>query len=533
MSRSTLGATLLAAALGLGLGITALAPPAAVAAPPTTPCEEIAGLDKAPALADDVDVSGEPVAESPLADGTSIPVVMVHGWTGRSEHNADRTGAFSPVIDLVAAQDAGANFAESLIGAIQSTGGVSVYTFDYHDLSARWVTDDGIGAELAQALTCVAQAHERPAIVVAHSMGGLATRAALELIAHDPSLTRPEDFVSDVVTYGTPNTGSWLASLIGSVDEFATDVDQYSSEEYPNPLAPIQALLVLCGTRTTQSLDDDNGVCGLLSAQLASARSDAGQALEIGSPEIEALAPWPAAVQVHALAGSTTLETVGYEWFGHSSTLTSQNLGDVVVGTDSALDGATSTYSIECTTTVNFTGAVWTQIDRLGGLTEAPCFHGNLMRVVELAHQTMEVVAGVVTATGAEPDPRIPAELVGTWCTRDADENCLSFSELLDEYPEAWFADSWSDENTPDITRYQVCLAPDLGDTCSTAASMFFDYLAPGVEWDCVEQARAADWRTCSPDFTADHDPSEARVTRVPNHQHNTEFVDSPPMYRQ
>src|SRR5699024_8755349 len=139
---------------------------------------------------------------------------------------------------------------------------------------ARWVTDDGIGPQLAEALTCLAEAHQHPAVVGAHSMGGLASRAALDLVADDGSGGPVQESVGDVGTCGTPCTGSWLASLIEDVDGVLADAEEAASEEYPSPLAPLRSLLLLCGTMTTESLEGTDGVCGLLSEQVASARSD-------------------------------------------------------------------------------------------------------------------------------------------------------------------------------------------------------------------------------------------------------------------
>src|SRR5690606_4759497 len=133
--------------------------------------------------------------------------IMVHGWTGRSAHNPAREGAFSHEIDLSANKDAVLSGDRSVIGQIQSLGGTAVYTFDYHDTAARWVTDASIGQRLSESIDCLAGAHGQKAIVVAHSMGGLATREALSLMVGNPA-----DRVSDVITFGTPNTGSAIVA---------------------------------------------------------------------------------------------------------------------------------------------------------------------------------------------------------------------------------------------------------------------------------------------------------------------------------
>src|SRR5690625_5868424 len=98
-------------------------------------------------------------------------------------------------------------------------------------------------------------------------MGGLATREALDLVAADGSAGPVQEYVSDVVTYGTPNTGSWLASLIEDVDGVLADAEQAASEEYPSPLAPLRSLLLLCGTLTTESLDGTDGEIGRASCR--------------------------------------------------------------------------------------------------------------------------------------------------------------------------------------------------------------------------------------------------------------------------
>src|SRR5699024_1340260 len=144
---------------------------------------------------------------------------------------------------------------------------------------------------------------------------------------------------------------------------------------------------------------------------------------------------------------------VAFEWFGHSSTLASQNVGDVVVGVESALDGATTTGNVECTTTIDLTGLSWPQIDRLRGLGRATCCRGHLVRVAELGRQAQDVLEGAAAASGQQRDPRVPGERVGVWCARGADETCFSFDDLLAEHPGAWFVGSWNEGDG--ITRDQ------------------------------------------------------------------------------
>jgi hypothetical protein len=62
---------------------------------------------------------------------------------------------------------------------------------------------------------------------------------------------------------------------------------------------------------------------------------------------------------------------------------------------------------------------------------------------------------------------------------------------------------------------------------------MFLVYYPPGVEWNCDAYALPDGWPGCDPDFTADHEPSQARLVHIPNHQHGEYYWDAPPMYRQ
>lgn len=136
-----------------------------------------------------------------------------------------------------------------------------------------------------------------------------------------------------------------------------------------------------------------------------------------------------------------------------------------------------------------------------------------------------------VTATqGAIPG--VPAELAGKWCTTSGSP-CFSFADLRKDHPDA--AVEWSGPiDKPGVTRFQLCLEMDLGDSCTTAASMYLDYYPAGIGWDCPTYAVAAGWPRCDPDYTSAHDTSQERLAQVPNHQQNLDaYIDADPMYRQ
>lgn len=368
-------------------------------------------LQLADTLSSDIGRDGQPVQQTTPPDGPSVPVVVVHGWTGKSIHKNDmqkRDGAFSQPIDLTANRAATASVGRSLIGQLQDVGRTTIYTFDYHDLSARWVTDPGIGQALADALRCVAEVHGTPAVVVAHSMGGLATRQALSILG--ASGNSAPDIVSDVITFGTPNSGSWVASVVNASSS-AVSIARFLPGDAGAAVVAVESLLVACGAATTNSLAPA-GACGLLPEYLSSARSEAGKALRVGSPEMLALPAWPQGVTVHALAGSINLEVARFRWFGLTSTsLGSAAVGDFIVGTESAFGGADLNRRVECRYTLDADGALADAVayrwqlktanearEPVSGVKDSACFHGNLMRSIELTNEALGVVADRVDA---------------------------------------------------------------------------------------------------------------------------------------
>ncbi|MCG8917498.1 hypothetical protein L6E12_17070 [Actinokineospora sp. PR83] len=346
------------------------------------------GVQLAPALNDDKNPDGTTVRITPDSRGKYVPVVVVHGWTGKSTHDDKREGAFSHKIDLTTNQLGTVQAARSLVGQFQRNPGAAVFTFDYHQRSANWVDDAQIGPALGAAIDCLHEASGEKVIVVAHSMGGLATRHAL---GQEPGRA---DKVSSVVTFGTPNTGSLVAMLANAVVTGAGVTKQG---------AVLRMLLAACGTAATSNLDTGTP-CDILPAQVRAADSAAGRALRSGSSQLKALKPFPDKVRVHALAGDTAFTVPKIGWFALPWETDNVPMGDLVVMTDSATQGADAVTKASCsyqlspvrgaTDAIGLAMRVISRNDVAQPVTSAmgACFHGNLMRSIQLTNEATGIV---------------------------------------------------------------------------------------------------------------------------------------------
>lgn len=131
----------------------------------------------------------------PIPAGAT-PVVLVHGWTGRGED-------LHPLGDALQREYG---------------GDIAVRYFDYWSDSVRWAAEPQIAACLADYLHRASAQAGVPAVVVAHSMGGLATRFA----GSPDHAARPitSDQVSEVVTIATPHRGSpWGGQMVSTGQE--------------------------------------------------------------------------------------------------------------------------------------------------------------------------------------------------------------------------------------------------------------------------------------------------------------------------
>ncbi|MBE8518367.1 hypothetical protein ILP97_12750 [Amycolatopsis sp. H6(2020)] len=354
------------------------------------------GVQLAPAPLDskpDLNPDGTPVKITPDRRGKFVPVIMVHGWTGSSTHTSARTGKFSRLIDLSTNQLATVQASRSLIGQLQRNIGTAVFTFDYSEYSARWVDDAHIGPALGDAIDCLYRATGEKVIIVAHSMGGLATRYALA--QRGPAGTNRAAETSTVVTLGTPETGSLVALLLAT----AADIGAVTN----SALAVLRLVLAACGSAASGSLTTGTP-CDILPPFVRAADSEAARALRTGSNQLADLPAFPRGVAVHALYGDTVFTVPKAGWFHMPWDVDKIPMGDLVVMPDSATHGVALAQKASCSYQLSPVRATTDAIglvlrttaknDVAQPFTSAvgACYHDNLMRTIQLTNEATGIV---------------------------------------------------------------------------------------------------------------------------------------------
>ena len=366
---------------------------------PAAACEALA--PKAPVLDADTRADGSPIEPADPRSGPVQPVVVVHGWTSRSLHDQTRSGAFSSLIDRSANDHGGVIRPESearssLIGALQSIDGVLVHTFDYSKVATRWVTDPQIAPRLADGIECLAKAYGTKPVVLAHSMGGLATRQALSL---PDSQGRPlAESVARVVTFGTPEEGTTI--LKGALD--AIDGAMW----VPGLNIPV-AIFKTIASQCSKRVDATGEYC-MGGNVVDSLYTRAARAMLPGTPELAALPWWPEGLRVTALAGN--IEVGGFSLFGLKAK--GVDIGDMAVNTDSAVAGADEEEIAHCEYGVASAYSAkegWLRLTTVGRADverpsalfspkvhdksiASPCFHSNLMSETGLTSRALAIV---------------------------------------------------------------------------------------------------------------------------------------------
>jgi pimeloyl-ACP methyl ester carboxylesterase len=365
----------------------------------TTDCAQAGVI---PAAADQKDSNGQPIVPKAAEGKKSVPVILVHGWNGAAN-------TFSSPISLFADSGDGGDGIKipfSFIGRLQKTPGLAVYTFDYSAYSNRWVDDANIGPKLAQAIECLTNHYGTKAQIVAHSMGGLATRYALD--QNDSGGAKMSTRVSGVSTFGTPNTGSEIATAVAG----ALGLNNSAPPSGDNALRVAGWLLAkICGRQITAGTKTLTAPCSLLPSWAAGLDSDAATAMRVGSAQLAALPTWPSGITVTAIDGKTMIH--GISLFGAVGPASGLDAGDMIVPVSSATAGSTTTKELNCgyairaqdktskllLKSVGMSMVVDGPIDTILG--ENPCYHTNLLRTINGTN----VAAAAVRAAASDPQP--------------------------------------------------------------------------------------------------------------------------------
>jgi pimeloyl-ACP methyl ester carboxylesterase len=296
-----------------------------------------------------VSASGRSRADTSCGDpGAKVPVLFVHGWN-------EGPGVWQAMQDAL----------RPLNGHAYVADGFDYQNVDGHDYSRTWVSDDHIGAALADRIVCLANASKAKGgigkvIVVAHSMGGLALRFAATRTAQAATVQAD---LGLVVTIGTPNTGSWISSggagFVGAVS--------------PGVSLALSLLGYAC------SLPGSSAASTYLCA-LYQDRASAAVAMQIGSPELaeSKLPELPPSIPLLAIAGR-----IDGIHLGAFDVYPLDGLGDGVVSVESATvnQNVTSDGGGKFVRTCPG-GDLFAIVAQTFGQTwlgKSPCFHNGLL----------------------------------------------------------------------------------------------------------------------------------------------------------
>jgi triacylglycerol lipase len=292
----------------------------------------------------------------------SVPVVFIHGIIS----NAQMWEPTTP--GSVAYQAA-------------RMSGITAWTFDYGAESLDWVTKNpAIGPAFARSLACLAHSSGHGVIVVAHSMGGLATQYALA--QPDPDGGTVASHVAEVITVGTPYQGSELLT--------AMQLARLGNDLSLSPSAVLgEAVLSACAGHTS-------GICALP----AVLPSQVGTTLELNSPAIASLPPWPAGLPVLDIAGDMGL-LIGVGRF----VLHRFDVGDVAVTVGSATGhNTTGGPVIKHCNSLKLLGAIYGN--------PGPCFHTRLVN-------DGDIITTILTAIRSAATAQTTGAFQGSWYVHD------------------------------------------------------------------------------------------------------------------
>ncbi|MFF5557030.1 esterase/lipase family protein [[Kitasatospora] papulosa] len=243
------------------------------------------------------------VTDEPVAN--TMPVIFVHGINAGADTWDGPDGRDSK---------------DSFPRTVAKLPRGSAFTFDYKPAQPEWVTDPRIGPALRLAINCLAQASGYKVMVVAHSMGGLATQYAVSLPNGRAGGKTWQD-VAEVITIGTPTRGSITASVAHHVSQLLP----VAAAAAP-ALRSIEGILGACAL---YGRENDDSMCGIVDTL----RAPQGRALAYESDEIKKLPPWPKDLPVQAIAGDIKLS---FNSIFEVTSLPEASVGDIAVSLGSA-----------------------------------------------------------------------------------------------------------------------------------------------------------------------------------------------------
>jgi pimeloyl-ACP methyl ester carboxylesterase len=385
-------APVFAAVLALSMGSPFVANAATTATPSAADCSDLTGITRL------VSAKGYSIAGK-------VPVLFVHGWTGTGKDFSNPVAITSPGYT-----DKSWQGLDQEVAAIPN---VVTFTYDYHKYAGRWVTDTNIYQPLQAAIKCLAEASGNKVIITVHSMGGLATRQALAPSAQS-------GYVSRVVTFGTPELGSDIATIASGVFQSSTNKNAPLTTR---PLAVVQTILAECGKAHSENM---NNICPdgdyeylrnlIYSSPAVPDLETAGAlGLRAGKPDIENLPKWPSSgLTINALGGNNTVSISGRSTvfeFQPANPKGAIQMGDTVVMPYSAKAFADAYHQVNCATNLTYrinslssnpVDAFINGIDtgltinndrvEIGAYMASPCFHGNLMKSIELSSYAIKYI---------------------------------------------------------------------------------------------------------------------------------------------
>ena len=302
--------------------------------------------------------------------GQKVPVLMVHGFNS----NADMWRGTGSMTD-----------------ALKSIGEIQLSYFDYSAANSQWVTDPAIGPSLAQTIDCLSQASLKEGgvgkvIVIGHSMGGLATRYAASQVVNGRKVANE---IGLVITLGTPHLGSLLGNL-------GTELAMLPCRAAANMIPPLGIFVT-----------PDDCLANM-----------AMKGLRVGSRELRELPPFPPTIPVRSIAGNTKFFMQLF-----LTDVVKENLGDLVVGTSSALSEATAMGKGDGEFRFGCDIRGYTQ-DKAKGFQGGQCTHTAMYKTAYIQESVKKGIQEYLSNTSRLPLP--PGHLV------------TLFDRMTITYPDVW-----------------------------------------------------------------------------------------------